>query len=128
MILDDLTRWHAAFLAPLPPHLSGVGDLAFAPGVRHDADLSDPRTYTILPLHSRVYRPLELEEMAFKSSTTSLPTLWSEIFTLRRNLAFPHGRSQPDCSELWLGDAEDTLEGDPCDAESSPLSPHMFAN
>lgn len=126
VILDDLARWHAAFLAPLPHHLSGVGDLGFAPGVRHDADLSDPRTYTIRPLHSRVFRNPELEELAFKSSTTSFPTLWGELLTLRHNLAFPHGRSHPDRDELWLGAADETSEDYRCDVKSfTTVSSHV---
>lgn len=113
-------------MTPLPPHLSGVGDLAFAPGVGHDADLADPRTYTSRPLHSRVFRHPELEGMAFKSSTTSLPALWSEMFTLRHNLVFPHGRSHPDRDELWLGDADETPEDDPCDVRSfTTVSSHV---
>ena len=51
-ILDELARWHTAFLKPLAHPLSGVGDLGFAPGLSAAAPLSDLESYVVRPLQS----------------------------------------------------------------------------
>lgn len=110
-VIDELAQWHARFLTPLPPHLNRVGDLAFATNVDPStADLADPFTYIIQPLHTRLARPPEAEPKAFRASSTSLLSLWDELLACRWNLSLSGaapGASKPniDRVELDLGSA-----------------------
>jgi hypothetical protein len=54
-ILEELAHWHAAFLEPLPPLLSDIGDLGFAPGLSAAAPLLDPQSYIVDHLWDRLW-------------------------------------------------------------------------
>lgn len=107
-ILDELARWHAAFLSPLPASLQGAGDLGFAPDLPWDADLSDPGIYIIKPLRLLLQR-LGVPPRSFQASSTSLSALWHELWSYHRGLCLPVSGSSVNREEL------DLEEDDLCD-------------
>lgn len=120
-ILDDLARSHAVLLTPLPPHLQGFGDLAFAPDLPPaEADLSDPRSYVLQPLRTRLSRPYG-QSMAFSSSSTSLPSVWDEIWQRRYDRVWEQTTSSTsrtiDFEELGLDEDQPDETGE-CTAEA----------
>lgn len=114
LVIDELARWHPRFLTPLPPHLNCVGDLGFAPNVDpKTADLTDPFTYVVQPLHIRLPCVPEAEPKAFRANSTSLASLWDELWDFHWNSSL---------SEPWPGSftrpgKEDRLELDRDDPE-----------
>ena len=110
-ILEELARYHAAFLAPLPESLRGVGDLIFAPGLSGlgASVLSDPKSYVVRPLQLRSSRP-------FVAASTSPVELWHQLWSHQNALCISDADSI-DIGELDLDD-DDTTQ---CDAASFKL-------
>ena len=96
-ILNDLARWHAAFLEPLPYPLHGVGDLGFAPGLSTAAALSDPKSYTVQPLRPR--GPIVV-------SSVSLDKLWDQLWSRQVTLSVSGPGLYIDREALKLDDDE----------------------
>ena len=95
-ILNELARWHAAFLEPLPHPLHGVGDLSFAPGLSATAALSDPKSYIV--------RPFQLPEPLL--SSVSLVHLWDRLWSHQVGLCASEGGSRINLEALGLDDNE----------------------
>ncbi|KAG5651639.1 hypothetical protein H0H81_007982 [Sphagnurus paluster] len=84
VLLRELALLYSKLLEPLPASLQGVGDLVFAPRIDADSDLSDPKNYALRPLKLHT-----ASETAFSASTTSLDTLWDELWLHYRQLYLP---------------------------------------
>ncbi|KAE9386819.1 hypothetical protein BT96DRAFT_891363 [Gymnopus androsaceus JB14] len=103
-ILDELAKWHVAFLAPMPPPLQKFGDLGFAQGLPNDTILSDPNSYVVRP------PTLRIMHQPYLASSTSLPLLWDDLWSHQKALCMTNGGL--DREALMLDD------NDSCDAAS----------
>lgn len=128
--LDDFARWHAEFLTPMPPHLNGIGDLAFARGVDPEtADLTDPNSYVLIPIRIRLERPSFTAQKSFQATTTSVAGLWEELWTRRRDMCFltPRQSDTSHFSDAVVDLEEVGLDEDSSEEERMQCSPHALA-
>ncbi|KIP01380.1 hypothetical protein PHLGIDRAFT_131283 [Phlebiopsis gigantea 11061_1 CR5-6] len=93
IIFEELARYHAAFLSPLPSTLQGIGRLVFSPGLASSPDLSDPRTYALGPVPVTLSPPWEETPRLWSGTSTSVEAVWSELYTVRSSMAMPDDQS-----------------------------------
>ena len=100
---------HATFLEPLPPPLSGIGDLFFAPGLSAAAPLSDSQSYIV--------RPLQLSGPQSLVCSDSLDHLWDRLWSHPMGLCTSASGSQIGREALSLDDEQFVREH----SNTSPL-------
>ncbi|KZV92658.1 hypothetical protein EXIGLDRAFT_768772 [Exidia glandulosa HHB12029] len=110
--LQALARCHAALARPLPPHLQGVGQLAFSPQAE---DPSYVMSYVLRPLSFRGTLEYGFEEPvgAFHARSTSLPEVWREMWEFEHR-ALDDSQRGLNVAEWSLLEDSDTAQDPEC--------------